>query len=130
MEENSKKMIKLLKAAASANRDLVFGYVGVKQWEDFADTFGANKKTTLPKMVIWDGDEGTLRFLVLSGLARTIRQLKFTILEGYREGKTTKERIGGDNEPLRVGTGDQVDHASSSISKAESKEYRSGDKED
>lgn len=56
-EEKAKKTIKLLKAAASANRDLVFGYVGVKQWEDFADTFGANKKTKLPKMVIWDGDE-------------------------------------------------------------------------
>lgn len=56
-DEKSKEIIKLLKAAASANRDLVFGYVGVKQWEDFADTFGANKKTTLPKMVIWDGDE-------------------------------------------------------------------------
>jgi hypothetical protein len=56
-DEKSNKIIKLLKAAASANRDLVFGYVGVKQWEDFADTFGANRKTTLPKMVIWDGDE-------------------------------------------------------------------------
>lgn len=55
-EEKSKKTFKLLKAAASANRDLIFGYVGVKQWDDFADTFGANKKTKLPKMVIWDGD--------------------------------------------------------------------------
>jgi protein disulfide-isomerase A1 len=56
-DEKSKKIIKLLKAAASANRDLVFGYVGVKQFEDFADTFGANKKTTLPKMVVWGGDD-------------------------------------------------------------------------
>ena len=55
-EEKSKKTFKLLKAAASANRDLIFGYVGVKQWDDFADTFGANKKTKLPKMLIWDGD--------------------------------------------------------------------------
>lgn len=59
-EEKSQKLIKLLKAAASANRDLVFGYVGVKQWEDFADTFGSNKKAKLPKMVVWDGDEGYL----------------------------------------------------------------------
>jgi protein disulfide-isomerase A1 len=56
-DEKSKKIIKVLKAAASANRDLVFGYVGVKQFEDFADTFGADKKTTLPKMVVWDGDD-------------------------------------------------------------------------
>lgn len=56
-EENSKKIIKLLKAAASANRDLIFGYVGVKQYEDFTDTFGVNKRTVLPKMVVWDGDE-------------------------------------------------------------------------
>lgn len=56
-EENSLKLIKLLKAAASANRDLVFGYVGIRQWKDFADTFGANKKRQLPKMIVWDGNE-------------------------------------------------------------------------
>ena len=56
-EEKSLKLIKLLKAAASANHDLVFGYVGVKQWEEFADTFGANEKTNLPKLIIWNGDE-------------------------------------------------------------------------
>lgn len=55
-DEKSQKLIKLLKAAASANRDLVFAYVGIKQWEDFADTFEANKKTKLPKMLVWDGD--------------------------------------------------------------------------
>lgn len=56
-EEKTEKIIKLLKAAASANRDLIFGYVGVKQYEDFTDTFGVNKRTVLPKMVVWDGDE-------------------------------------------------------------------------
>ena len=56
-EEKSQKLIKILKAAASANRDLVFGYVGVKQWEEFTETFGANKETKLPKMIVWDGDE-------------------------------------------------------------------------
>ncbi|XVF30026.1 hypothetical protein REPUB_Repub16aG0021800 [Reevesia pubescens] len=56
-EEKSQKLIKLLKAAASANHDLVFGYVGVKQWEDFADTFGADEKTNLPKLIIWNGGE-------------------------------------------------------------------------
>lgn len=59
-EEKSKKLIKILKSAASANRDLVFGYVSVKQWDDFADTFGANKKTKLPKMVIWNRNEDYL----------------------------------------------------------------------
>lgn len=57
VEEKSQKLIKLLKAAASANSDLVFAYVGVKQWEDFADTFEANKNTNLPKMIVWDGSE-------------------------------------------------------------------------
>lgn len=59
-DEKSKKLIKILKSAASANHDLVFGYVGVKQWDDFADTFGANKKTKLPKMVIWNRNEDYL----------------------------------------------------------------------
>lgn len=56
-DEKSKHLIKLLKAAASANRDFIFAYVGVKQFEDFAETFEANKKTKLPKMVVWDGNE-------------------------------------------------------------------------
>ncbi|KAM6559955.1 hypothetical protein CsatA_029194 [Cannabis sativa] len=59
-DEKSKKLIRILKSAASANRDLVFGYVGIKQWEDFADTFGANKKTKLPKMVVWNRNEDYL----------------------------------------------------------------------
>jgi protein disulfide-isomerase A1 len=56
-EEKSQNLIKILKAAASANRDLVFGFVGVKQWEEFTETFGATKETKLPKMIVWDGDE-------------------------------------------------------------------------
>lgn len=56
-DEKSKVLIKILRAAASANRDLVFGYVGVKQWEDFAETFEVYKETKLPKMVVWDGNE-------------------------------------------------------------------------
>lgn len=59
-EEKSKDLIKLLRAAASANRDLVFAYVGITQWEEFADSFRASKGTKLPKMVVWDGDEGYL----------------------------------------------------------------------
>lgn len=56
-EEKSKKLIQLLKAAAYANRDLVFAYVGFKQFEDFTESFGVNKKSELPKMVVWDGNE-------------------------------------------------------------------------
>lgn len=53
-EERSKKFIKLLKKAASTNRDLIFGCVGVNRLEDFAEKFDLNK---LPKMVIWDGSD-------------------------------------------------------------------------
>ena len=56
-DEKSRDLVKLLKAAASANRDLVFGYVGFKQFEEFAESFEVNKRTQLPKMVIWDGNE-------------------------------------------------------------------------
>lgn len=55
--DKSKELVKVLKAAASANRDLVFGYVGVKQWGDFTESFEVYKKTVLPKMIVWDGDE-------------------------------------------------------------------------
>lgn len=56
-DDESKRLVKMLKAAASANRDLVFAHVGVKQFEDFADSFGSTEKTELPKMVMWDGNE-------------------------------------------------------------------------
>lgn len=55
--DKSKEFVKVLKAAASANRDLVFAYVGVKQWEEFTESFEVYKKTALPKMIVWDGDE-------------------------------------------------------------------------
>ena len=54
-EESSKELVKLLRAAASANRDLIFGYVGVKQLDEFADKFDTTTK--LPKMVIWDKED-------------------------------------------------------------------------
>lgn len=57
-EEKSKELVKLLKAAASANRDLIFGYVGVAQLEEFAEKFDISTK--LPKMVIWDGSDDYL----------------------------------------------------------------------
>lgn len=36
----------------------------------------------------------------------------------------------GDDEPLGVGSQDEVDRASSSVSESESKEYKHGEKED
>ncbi|KZV27613.1 protein disulfide-isomerase 5-2 [Dorcoceras hygrometricum] len=39
--------------AASEIRDLIFGFVGFKQWEDFAESFDVSKKTKLPKMVCY-----------------------------------------------------------------------------
>lgn len=57
VDEKSYQLIKVLKAAASANRDLIFGYVGLKQWEDFVESFEVYKKTPLPKMVVWDGND-------------------------------------------------------------------------
>ncbi|KAK4352742.1 hypothetical protein RND71_028260 [Anisodus tanguticus] len=49
-DERSKGLVKLLKAAASANRDLVFAFVGFKQWLDFTESFEVSKKTKLPMM--------------------------------------------------------------------------------
>jgi protein disulfide-isomerase A1 len=67
-EEKSQNLIKILKAAASANRDLVFGFVGVKQWEEFTETFGANKETKLPKMIVWDGGEEYLSVSITAAI--------------------------------------------------------------
>lgn len=53
-EESAKELIKLLKNAASANRDLIFGHLGVKRLEDFAEKFDLS---ILPKVVIWDGND-------------------------------------------------------------------------
>ncbi|KAL6179118.1 hypothetical protein ACLB2K_050634 [Fragaria x ananassa] len=164
-EEKSKNLIKILKSAASANRDLVFGYVGIKQWEDFADTFGANKKTKLPKMVVWDRTEEYFTVNGSESIGEEDQASQVSqFLEGYKEGRTIKERVGGsvsvtsfissflglgtvyvlvfvvvtiilvrkatEEEPLRVGRGDEVDHATSSTAEAESREHKAGEKED
>ncbi|KAB2628541.1 protein disulfide-isomerase 5-2-like [Pyrus ussuriensis x Pyrus communis] len=165
-EEKSKKLINILKSAASANRDFVFGYVGIKQWEDFADTFGANKKTKLPKMVVWDRME---EYITVNGSESIDEEDQASqvsqFIQGYKEGRIIKERIGGpsfasfmtsfigigtvyiivfvvivmmlirsinkeDDESPVARTGDQVDRATSSTVEAESKEHRSGEKED
>ncbi|XP_022727778.1 protein disulfide-isomerase 5-2-like [Durio zibethinus] len=95
-EEKSLKLIKLLKAAASANHDLVFGYVGVKQWEEFADAFGANKKSNLPKLIVWNGDEEYFSVIGCESLDDEDQGSQMSrFLDGYREGRTEKKRIKG-----------------------------------
>jgi protein disulfide-isomerase A1 len=56
-DEKSAQLVKVLRSAASANRDLVFGYVGVKQWEGFVETFDISKSSQLPKLLVWDRNE-------------------------------------------------------------------------
>ncbi|KAJ4701093.1 Disulfide isomerase-like protein [Melia azedarach] len=95
-DEKSQKLIKLLKAAASANRDLVFAYVGIKQWEDFADTFEANKKTKLPKMLVWDGDVEYFTVIGSESIDEEDQGSQISrFLEGYREGRTEQKKISG-----------------------------------
>lgn len=77
--DKSKELVKVLKAAASANRDFLFGFVGVKQWQDFAESFEVNKKTVLPKMIVWDGNEEY--FSVSFVLPLIIRKISYQFLE-------------------------------------------------
>ncbi|KAL6525232.1 Protein disulfide-isomerase 5-2 [Orobanche minor] len=94
--EKSERLIKVLKAAASANRDLIFGYVGVKQWEDFVESFEVDKKTQLPKMVVWDGDEDYYAVIGSDSLDETDTDNQVSkFLEGYREGSVIRKHISG-----------------------------------
>lgn len=97
VDEKSLKLIKTLRAAANANRDLVFGYVGVEQWEEFVDTFGVNKGSELPKLLIW---EGTEEYHIVEGSENLVddgdegSQIS-RFLEGYREGRIITKKISG-----------------------------------
>ncbi|XP_011628479.1 protein disulfide-isomerase 5-2 [Amborella trichopoda] len=97
LEDKSQRLIKTLRAAASANRDLVFGYVGAIQWEEFVDTFDVNKKTELPKMVVWDGSEQYLSVVGSENINEEEDQGTqiSRFLEGYREGRTIQKSISG-----------------------------------
>ncbi|OMO49524.1 Thioredoxin [Corchorus olitorius] len=95
-EEQSQNLIKFLKAAASANRDLVFGHVGVKQWEDFADKFGVNEKTKLPKMIVWDGEEEYFSVVGIESLDNEDQGSQIShFLEGYKAGRTERRKVKG-----------------------------------
>ncbi|KAH6759388.1 PDI-like 5-2 [Perilla frutescens var. frutescens] len=96
VDEKSKELIKVLKSAASANHDLVFGYVGVKQWEDFTESFEVYKKTPLPKMVVWDGDEEYYTVIGSESMDETNMGNQVSkFLEGYREGNTVQKNLHG-----------------------------------
>ncbi|XP_028782878.1 protein disulfide-isomerase 5-2 [Neltuma alba] len=93
-EEKTKELIKLLKAAASANRDLIFSYVGVAQLEEFAEKFDIS--TELPKMVIWDGSDDYLTVVGSESINGEDQATQITkLIEGYREGKTLQKRTSG-----------------------------------
>ncbi|XP_073145278.1 protein disulfide isomerase-like 5-2 [Henckelia pumila] len=95
-DEKSKELIKMLKAAASANRDLIFGYVGVKQWEDFVESFEIYKKTQLPKMIVWDGNEDYSSVIGSESIHETDMGTQISrFLEGYREGSVIQKQISG-----------------------------------
>ncbi|KAH7681026.1 protein disulfide-isomerase A1 protein [Dioscorea alata] len=96
-DEKALEMAKNLRAAASANRDLLFAYVGFKQWEEFVDTFDVNKKSALPKMLVWDGNEA---YHLVTGSEtfndeEDVRSQISRFLEGYREGRTIQKKISG-----------------------------------
>jgi protein disulfide-isomerase A1 len=96
MEDKSLQLIKTLKAAASGNRDLVFAYVGSKQWEEFVDTFNVGRKTKLPMIIVWNGD---LEYYSVSGL-ETLNEENLEseitrFVEGYRQGRTIKQSVKG-----------------------------------
>ncbi|XP_019181207.1 PREDICTED: protein disulfide-isomerase 5-2 [Ipomoea nil] len=95
-DEKSKGLIKNLKAAASANRDLVFAFVGFKQWEEFAESFDVNKKTPLPKMIVWDGDEEYFTVIGSETIGEDDQRSHITqFVGGYREGSVIQKQIKG-----------------------------------
>ncbi|CAL5057789.1 unnamed protein product [Urochloa decumbens] len=93
-DENSPQLIKVLRSAANANHDLVFGYVGVEQWLEFTETFDV-KGSELPKIIVWDTKE---EYEVVEGSERLEEgdhgSQVSRFLEGYREGRTVKKIVG------------------------------------
>ncbi|KAF3793402.1 disulfide-isomerase 5-2 protein [Nymphaea thermarum] len=95
-EDNSVKLIKMLRAAASANRDLIFAYVGWEQWEGFVEAFDVNRWTSLPRMVVWDGKEEYYSVEGSESLVDEDHGSQISrFLEGYREGRIVKKTFAG-----------------------------------
>ncbi|GAB2251945.1 hypothetical protein Droror1_Dr00004792 [Drosera rotundifolia] len=92
----SRELIKLLKAGASANRDVVFAYAGLRQREDFVETFDISQKSKLPKMLVWDGNEEYFTVIGSEIIGDEDQGTQIThFLAGYREGKTEAKKITG-----------------------------------
>ncbi|KAL0365808.1 UNVERIFIED_CONTAM: protein disulfide isomerase-like 5-2 [Sesamum radiatum] len=95
-EERTKGLVKVVQAAASVNRDLIFGYVGFKQWEDFTKLFEVSKKSKLPKMVVWDGNEDYYWVIGSESIdERDMGRQVSAFLKGYRDGDVIHKRIRG-----------------------------------
>ncbi|CAL9161121.1 unnamed protein product [Musa hybrid cultivar] len=96
LDENSLKLVRILRSAATANRDLIFGYVGVKQWGEFVDTFDISKRSKLPKLLVWDGKEDYHIVVGSEDLDDNDQGSQISrFLEGYRDGKTIKKEMNG-----------------------------------
>lgn len=95
-DDKTKKLIKLLKAAASANRDYLFAYAGLLQFQDFVETFEISTKTKLPKMAVWDGNEEYFNVIDSESIGEDDQGSEITrFLEGYKEGRTVSKKISG-----------------------------------
>ncbi|KAK4382409.1 protein disulfide isomerase-like 5-2 [Sesamum angolense] len=95
-EERSKGLLKVLKTVASVNSDLIFGYVGFKQWEDFTKSFEVSKKSELPKMFVWDGNGDYYSVIGSESIDETdLGSQVSRFLKGYRDGSVIHKRIEG-----------------------------------
>ncbi|XP_021767253.1 protein disulfide-isomerase 5-2-like [Chenopodium quinoa] len=95
-DDKTKQLVKLLKAAASANRDYLFAYAGLQQFPDFVETFEISKKTKLPIMVVWDGNEEYFNVIDSESISEDDQGSAIThFLEGYKEGRTVSKKISG-----------------------------------
>ncbi|KAK4387260.1 protein disulfide isomerase-like 5-2 [Sesamum angolense] len=129
-EETSKGLLKVLKTVASVNSDLIFGYVGFKQWEDFTKSFEVSKKSELPKMFVWDGNGDYYSVIGSESIDETnLGSQVSRFLKGYRDGSVIRKRIEGATfieEPLIVGTRtrtrEQVQEVTKSSSLPETRE--------
>ncbi|KAL9260944.1 disulfide-isomerase 5-2-like protein [Drosera capensis] len=95
-DRKSRELIKLLMAGASANRDFVFAYAGLRQREDFLETFDISKKSELPRMLVWDGNEEYFTVIGSESIGDEDQGTQIAhFLAGYREGKTEAKKITG-----------------------------------
>ncbi|KAL0369182.1 UNVERIFIED_CONTAM: protein disulfide isomerase-like 5-2 [Sesamum calycinum] len=79
-----------------AHNDLIFGYVGFKQWEEFTKSFEVSKKSELPKMFVWDGNGDYYSVIGSESIDETdLGSQVSRFLKGYRDGSVIHKRIEG-----------------------------------